>query len=600
MASFMGLCLIGCNDDYSKDNGLLPNVVGRYLTISTGTLRISSSLAQTASVDVTSENVSWQIAGNQPDWVTSITPKESEGSATINVTVNENPNADTARVCIMQLVSKMPDYPYTSNLQITQEKAAPYIDIDRTSIMFDGKASTAEVVVRSNFNWTYAASANTWLTITKESGKLIVSASENTTDDSREATINLVADNVSKKVTVVQKPANITASVENLTFSNIAETQKIIIRSETEWSASTAYSWIMLAPEKGSVGDSELAISVTNNNENTERVGFVYISQGQNSKIELVITQKSSYMSVSPMELTFDAESQSKILHIDSNMKWKVVTSDSWISADCSTGTGTKDILVSVLANPEETDRTGYVTVCNEDGAQLQKVYVRQQGSLPNFSYKAKASATTISVTPASAYSWNASVIKGDGWMSISPISGNFDTQLIISLSENKSGKSRSGQIDMKFNGGSTSHVYVEQDGKYISASVDKVEFFAKGGTSNQITLSTDGVPVYTKSSDWITINKIGNTAFTVSVSENPSMDTRTGKVTIALDGIADSPSVTLSITQAGQNATFSFEDYDDDSDLLKTWQQVINISSNGSASFVIEDYDADKNLINE
>ncbi|HTN20953.1 MAG TPA: cellulase family glycosylhydrolase [Pelobium sp.] len=122
---------------------------------------------------------------------------------------------------------------------------------------------------------------------------------------------------------------------------------------------------------------------------------------------------------VSTESLNFTNQAETKFFHVQSNMKWNAVSSESWLTLASTTGTsGTTKVEVSATANSQVIDRTAIITITVGD--QTKKINVLQSASSLFSIDKSTATLTsdfqefTLNVESNSAYT----VEFGGDWLS--------------------------------------------------------------------------------------------------------------------------------------------------------------------------------------
>lgn len=642
----------GCGDSspYLEDKGQIsPNA--RYLYLETNSLSFEAvpTTAQTLNVKATS--TPWQFTGME-SWL-SVNPTTGKDNTSVNVSATENKSGDTSRSCILTLASTAPDYSYNHTVSVTQAYATPYIKAESASLSFSGPSSTQSVAVSSNVSWTPSCSSN-WVSFSKQDDNLQVTVSENTTNVSRTAIIELNGSNVSASITVLQSAVGITTDqTSTIEFENTAGSYIINITSEGAWTAETSQSWIMVTPESGTAGTSQLTISTTPNESTNERNGFVYLKIAGNTLVQIPVTQKGIYLTVDPTTLRFGSTSSQQILSVRSNISWSVLSAPSWLSLSENKGTGSTNITVTAQENSLTTDREGDIVIGNEGSSLNATIKVTQTGKtfsdlIASLSFSDQAGQQYVDIETDGQWT----VSTDYSWINLNPISGNGNGRLAVSVTENTSDEKRDGVVAVTV-GNTTKNISVSQSGKYftvnsggqatipstggshavtfntneswtaktssswitlsptsgngdatitikagdnasiyartdttyitpahiqgikvitkqaaryLTVNTSQLSFFAKGGTSEVVTITTDASFSITANVSWLTINKNGKT-FTVTATENTSLDTRYGKVTVSMTGLVNSESysVDIDVVQKAPGGTFTINWFGED-----------------------------------
>lgn len=629
LASLMMFFISSCKEVMPVDRqNSTVSIVRQSLEISAHEVKFTSPQASSSTIWVISSNVEWEIT-DVPDWIT-VKPKSGgDGSTSVTVSVTEN-GKTSSRVGLFSFKSKDGSWSYGKTITVSQVRATMYATPDRERVEFDGSESTAVVKVSSNIkDWTVSTvPASSWCTVTKGDGQITLSVTANTYDTSRECQIQISTSDGSEFVTVVQRPANLAATMDRLDFGVGDGSQDVQISSDAPWTATTSYSWINVTPETGSAGESTITVQVTANNSLSTRNGYIYIVLSDARKIEIPVSQECisfsidktlieapaggqnyqlnvqsnvawklldsipSWITVSPesgsgnsqvsigvrsnsgyngrntvlkfapvsltnaateVEIrqsghTFDSDStalhfsdkaSTSYFNILSDGSWTVVPSASWITLDKESGTGDSRIEVTVTENMADTARTAYI-LASIEGRQA-KITVYQQGKYFNVSstaldFTSKGGSTLVTLKTNN--SWTA--VSGSDWLTLSSQDGNGDCNLTITAADNPSVNGRSGYVDITPKESNAIRINVTQAARYLTVSADTIEFFNKGGTSAPIIITTDGVADVSAAADWITINKISDTQFTVTATEYNSVEVnREGEITVQLSGLS-------------------------------------------------------------
>lgn len=177
------------------------------LTVSPSTLNFDySSGSKTFTI---TSNLSWTV-GSDKSWCT-VSQGSGSNGATITVNVAANPDNSSRSATITVQGGSI-----TRTISVTQE-AKPvdyYLTVDQTSLSLAADGETKSISVSSNDSWR-VSSDQAWCTVSpsegNNNGTVNVSASKNTTTNSRSATITIKGDKsgITRTVSVSQeKPAD--------------------------------------------------------------------------------------------------------------------------------------------------------------------------------------------------------------------------------------------------------------------------------------------------------------------------------------------------------------------------------------------------------
>ena len=538
---------------------------GKTLDVSPQSLSFGDT-PSSSSINISADD-SWEIK-NDNNWI-SITPSSGKGNATITVSVTDNELEESRQGTIS--VSMLDKTIYVS---ISQTARVFSVDIDKADLIFPASGGDISFNITSNTNWTLSDYPS-WLTLSKTSGKgnqeIKATASENPNVTERTGSITLGIDgkDENKTINVTQQGKTFDITPTTLTFTSVKGTQTVTVTTDGAWSASTKETWITLSPEEAT-GNSTLKISVSENMSVNERSGTVFVKMGDKTST-ISVTQSSKSFGITPTSLSFTDKSGSQNVAIETDGTWEATTTDTWISLTPSSGSGTSELIVTVSENTTDSKRNGTVTITMGDKSLT--VSVSQDGkylTINNPLLSCTSKGGTIDITVSTNDTWTATVSEGASWISLSKDKGNGTADIEAIISDNASVNERSGSIVIEANHGQSVKISITQDARYLTVDTREVLFYAKGGTSETITVSTDGTFKIDCTDSWLSINQTDNT-FTVTATENEGNDARVGKINISLTDLVEGAySLTLTVTQLNNGGSFLLNSYDEDTNYDK------------------------------
>ncbi|MCQ2116343.1 MAG: hypothetical protein MJZ07_09100 [Bacteroidales bacterium] len=185
-------------------------------------------------------------------------------------------------------------------VKVTQEgKPAATIALSPSELNFTSEAGSKDVTVSANYEWTATTTAS-WLQLQKAGDKLTVSAAENTSANSRSATISIKCEGKEEKVTVAQSAPTILNLAKNSWASNgIAMTLNLEIEANHTVTAevTTNTPWLTVSLSRYN-GKYTARIQVEENATNGKRNGNVRISSNGVS-IDFPVEQDFRTLSIS-------------------------------------------------------------------------------------------------------------------------------------------------------------------------------------------------------------------------------------------------------------------------------------------------------------
>ncbi len=467
------------------------------------------------------------------------------------------------------------------------------------SLTFPVDGGSLDVPFEAEALWTATTSNTSWLNVSPSAGnagnrtlKVTATANGSTLQRSEYVYIKIGATN-KLAIPVSQDGIDATASPKSLAFTAEAATQTVRVTSNVSWSAEVAANaeWVSLKVSKGTAGETALDIEVKDNPNTTKRTADIHIYT-ENKTIQLAtvnIEQNGRTFDDIVQKLEFPRTESTQTLAIQTDGRWTASTSDSWIHLNPSSGQGNGTIKISVEANSAKEERHGEFEV--QVGQTIQKVAVVQAGIYMNVQCPDAFSTSTpasINVIVNANVNWTAS--SDADWLTVTPASGNGDAILTVHAADNPSVNSRTSTVTFTAGDDSKKLIFT-QPGRTLSLDTESLSFSFEGGTSDPITVTTDGTFSISTQESWITIHKTGDDTFTVEADKLSGEIPRTGTVVVSLTGLQQGESLSrnIKVEQAPRDKDISCDDYDED----ENWDKVG--ASETENDLKAEDYDKDE-----
>ncbi len=538
-------------------------------------------------------NCTWECS-TDVNWLTAV---KNEDSNSIYISVSEN-LSDMSRGGYVYLTFNGETLTWISIVQRAAE-----VSMQSNTLNFDNTAGAYELKLVSEVSWT-ASTSHTWINVSPDSGEagestLRISALENTTISDRTGYVYIKTGNSNRvEIPVRQRGLYIEFQVSNLEFEAEGGEQTIVITSNTSWEivlpTVTTESWITVSPMSGEL-DREITISLAENPNLTSRSITITATQtGLSLKDDLVITQKGKYFNYGSVS-TFECSDKAQDLVVDvkSDAAWQAVSNDSWISVSPESMTGDAELVISVEENNTDGSRTGTVTLTIGD--QSYTLTVIQSGKYFTIEYSDSqftSKGTTLSIDVITNDSWTAKVEGQPSWITLSRTCGEGNASVVATIADNPSVNSRTATIIIETPHEQSLKIPVSQAARYMTVDCQSVQFFAGGGTSQDITIKTDAEYSVTCSDTWFYVTEKGNGIFNVTAEQNTTKQLREGVVTIAMTDLQEGTySIDMSVIQAADGATFNVIGYGDDNDF--------DLGSSETVSLTVIGYGEEKNWDN-
>ena len=485
-------------------------------------------------VSVNSNTDAWTVEclGILQDWA-QVT--KSADAKSFSLTLNSNTMAvsRTGTIQISTTDSK-------STITITQRPAN--ISSSLTEVKFGVKGGSSTVTVESEAGW-YALTSSSWLEVTprtNSAGTSVISIQAKPNYSLKERTgfiyLNLSTDS-KIEIPVYQECVTFSLSGYTMQFGASTQDKKLTVTSNVGWAVSEGYStWLSFAPTQADES-ADLTVTAQDNGETTSRSGSFSVSPTVIDYAQTVdVTQSGHSFELDSATLNFTDKVSSAKVQIESDGSWLASSADSWIGVQPGSGTGNAEITVSVEENISANERRGSVIVSL--GATRYSIPVVQQGKFMNISdalFNLAAKGGNVLVDIQTNDGWSASVPDSVSWITLSDQSGEGDCNLKITVAENKTTTPRSTRITVTPVNLNPYSIAVEQAARYMRVPVSTLQFFSKGGTSENIQVETDGLISAVSAEDWITVNTLENGLFTITVQSNPNWFERSGTVTVMM-----------------------------------------------------------------
>ena len=525
-----------------------------------------------------SSNCSWSVSSSS-DWLTTT---QKDNTITLSATTNETNSYRTATVSVFH------EGTTNTSKKITVRQAPASV------LVFNNKAGSVSVTVNSEANWT-ASTSSSWLEVSPSSGTagtstMTISVSPNTATSERTGYVIIsIGGSQRIQIPVRQRGIYIETEQTELSFKASGGSQELAVLSNTSWTVSSTPSWITVSPSNGD-GDGTVKVTAQDNPNTANRSGVIHITQsGLSIDVAITVTQTGKTFDVNTTVLNFEDKQETQTVEILTDGTWNARTDDTWITLSPMSASGNSTLSVTVAENPNDSERSGQVIISMGDKSST--ISVVQKGKYFTVSnslltYTSKGGSMNIAVTTND--TWTAKIENSPTWLQLSSTSGSGNVDVKVTASDNPSVNSRSATIIFQTTHNQSVRVMVTQDARYLNVDTREVLFYSKGGTSEAITVSTDGAYSISCSDSWLSVNQSKNT-FTVTATENTTTDARIGYITIALTDLKEgSYSLKLTVTQLNYGGSFLRKDYGDD----------INYDNmgNSTGSLTITGFGADKN----
>ena len=518
-----------------------------------------------------SSNVAWS-ATVSADWLT-ISPSSGEaGKNSVKVEVEENrtgqPRSATITISDKESMQKV-------SVTVRQEALKASLTVSPESLEFSANKGEEMLNVTSNTDWVITKDAE-WITLDSDKGKglatIAAGVTENTSLTSRTGsiTVSTTDGSVKKTVSVRQSGADVIFTIDKNEFNvaAVGESFTVKVTHNIGYKINSQPEWVKQA-DKANSGNVDTYTFTAEANTSTEaREGVIVFCNDNNECVPVTVKQAgaNATLSVSPAELTFTANTESKSLDVTSNTAWTAASGASWAKLNKTNGSGNAQIAVTAEENTAITQRSATVTIKTADGKASATVKVTQSSANVIFSVDknehsvaAAGGDFSVKVTHNIGYKINSQPewVKQTGKVP----SGNTDTYT-FTAEANTSTEAREGVIVFCNDNNECVPVTVKQAGANATLSVSPAELtFTAKPESKSFSVSSNTDWSVASSADWVKIGTTsgsGNAQVTASAEENTATTQRTATITLkTTDGKA---TATIKVTQNPADVVFSID----------------------------------------
>ena len=518
-----------------------------------------------------STNVAWS-ATVSADWLT-ISPSSGEaGKNSVKVEVEENrtgqPRSATITISDKESTQKV-------SVTVRQEALKASLTVSPESLEFSANKGEEMLNVTSNTDWVITKDAE-WITLDSDKGKglatIAAGVTENTSLTSRTGsiTVSTTDGSVKKTVSVRQSGADVIFTIDKNEFNvaAVGESFSVKVTHNIGYKINSQPEWVK-QPDKANSGNVDTYTFTAEANTSTEaREGVIVFCNDNNECVPVTVKQAgaNATLSVSPAELTFTANTESKSLDVTSNTAWTAASGASWAKLNKTNGSGNAQIAVTAEENTAITQRSATVTIKTADGKASATVKVTQSAAnvifsvdRNEFNVAAAGESFSVKVTHNIGYKINSMPdwVKQTGKAS----SGNVDTYT-FNAEANTSTEAREGVIVFCNDNNECVPVTVKQTGANATLSVSPASMtFTAKSESKTFTVTSNTDWTMTSDAAWVKLSATdgsGNAQVTVTAEENTATKQRIATITLKTkDG---KTTATVKLSQNGADIIFRID----------------------------------------
>lgn len=430
---------------------------------STQKVTISSDVAWKAFASAATATKGKTASITQVDWL-DVTPNHGEANEqdiSINTTNNTQTQSRVGYVIITNEANIVQDV-----IRVEQDKSfLTRADNDGT-LSIDMRKADLSAEIQSNTEW-YLYSAPDWVSVSPASGKgnakLTFAVKKNETGSDRSGAIILLPQgmtspvananpnansDVQAKFIIQQSGPSISIDNANISFDGNGGEQSIYVKADAPWSLNyTGGDWLTVTPTSGT-GDGSVTLTAQANNTRAARSATINLEMAGQTKT-ITVAQASKYINLTQSAMEFDSHSGTWKISVKSSSTWTVnIDSDcaSWVSATDQSGTGDKDITLTIADNASANARSGKVEITLDDG-QVVVASIAQKGRYMRLPFStaqlfAKGGSKSVEIDTDGQLAYE----QTGNWFTITPLT-NGAKGYTITASENTTKAMREGTI---------------------------------------------------------------------------------------------------------------------------------------------------------
>ena len=343
----------------------------------------------------------------------------------------------------------------------------------------------------------------------------------------------------SDPITVYQEKAPIILDVSetSIEFDGNADTKEVPVNSNVEWQATCFSDWVTLTP-----GKNVLEISVSPNTNGYSRTATIYLTAGYVSK-SITVEQQEPNLTLTYQKIPTAQDGCTGVIKVNTVANYTVECGYSWI--DYEKDANDSSLLhYTILPNYNTSSRYGYLYI--KVGTQKKAVYITQEAlyltvSETSWSFENTGGSMEFDILTNDA--WEIQTSDLPEWLSIKQEILAKDSVGVVTVTaqDNPSAtytRSYAIKVYAKNNNTVVRTIKITQKCKSISVDKNSLTFDGVAETKN-IYIKSDGKWSAVSNDDWITVEPAtgsGSDSLSITVSENPEIEARTGSVIVALD----------------------------------------------------------------
>ena len=545
-----------------------------------------SPIAGMGAFNVTA-NTPWKIT-HSAAWITNINPSTGSANQRVEITFIANPET-TERETTLTLSSTTSGVDISRSVVIKQSGATASFLTGPPTIDISADAGSKAFNISSNVDWEIVGNPAWITTFRPQRGngdatvEFVYQANPNQTERVgmfrlQEVTTStpvapaMIEVRQAPKAAVNQRSLSVNPTQN--TFPPIMGSVNLTVSSTIPWSATGVPAWVMLSQTSGNA-DATVVLTYQANAATTKRDAVIMFSNtdtGTSIIRSVNISQEGSTvrtLSVSATQVNLLSAQGSTQLVVSSNIPWVVEEDIAWITLDKNAGTTTETVTVSYEANSASGERSGSITLRNNDSeaAITHTINISQSGAPSRalvvtptpLSLPPTIGSTVLTVTSTNV-DW---LIEEDiAWITPDETSGTSSGTVTLTYEANTTANARDGTLTFRSSDiGSPITVVIDisqggRTSRVLSLNTNRVDLPSTMG-SRLLTVNTNIAWLIEGDISWVTADpSMGTTASTVRLTydANAGASVRSGILTFKSDDGGTVITRRISVTQAGSS----------------------------------------------
>lgn len=467
-------------------------------------------------------------------------------SGTNNGSINVICDANSSAISRTGVVTISAVGAASKTINISQIGASGFLTIAPVALNFTAAGGRQYFLVNSNTNWT-VTEALAHITLNKTTGSFTdtvwVTCTPNTTMLVRAGLITVTGVGVPTKTLAVNQIGEqpvLSVSPSNLSFTSAAGTRSITITSNIPWTITSSGTYLSSNVTSGT-NNATVTISCTDNPSALDRNTTLLIAGNGVSPVAIPVSQTgaTARLLLWPLSLIFPANGGEKTFDVASNTSWSITDTFPHLSFSPLSGSNNGVVKVVCDTNITTSPRSFSVPVAGF-GLTARTITITQSGadeifksSTNTIDFTSNGGAKTFSIF--SNTSW--ALAESSSFISVNPSFGDLNKNITVLCAPNLSTTARKGKITFTGKSDASISIDVVQAGAVplFKVLLDSIVLDSSAAQSS-VKIESNTAWSLTKDVDWLSINTFsgsGNYSVLLSITENPVMQERIGRLQI-------------------------------------------------------------------